>query len=202
MAADKEAICNMALAHLGVLETVTDMDEDRTKEAKACRIFYDQARKEVLGDSMWPFAHRIDSLTLDAEQPNDEWDYQYEYPSTALKLLRGFSGIRPVTDATEFPYRIISDGTQRYLLTDQADASFEYIEDVTDTERFTPDFDQLLALKLAAYIAPSVTGGDQFKLGQRALELYRIQLSIARANYANQERTTLPAESEFITTRG
>ena len=202
MAADKETICNMALAHLGILETVEDMDTDRTKEAKACRIFYDQARREVLSDSEWPFAVVTDDLVLDSEDYSDEWGYAYVFPSTALRIIRPFSGIRPDSTASQIPYRVFSDGTDKLILTGQADASFQYIEDVEDTTRFSPDFDQLLALKLAGYIAPAVTGGDQFKLGARALQMYAIQLSIARANVANQELPSLPAESELITTRG
>lgn len=191
----------MALGHLGVLKEFVSVNTDRTKEAQACRIFYGQTVNEVLGDFPWSFATRIDDLILDSTDPDTEWRFQYEYPVDALRILQPFSGIRPESGATQVPYRIITDGTDKFILTNLEDAPIEYVERVTDVARFPADFVQCLALKLAAYIAPTVTGGDQFKLGARALNLYAIQFSIATANSANQERASQPADSEFITVR-
>lgn len=58
MAASVEAICELALGHLGMSDTITDIAADQTAVARAFRRFYDQARDEVLTAFPWTFAKR------------------------------------------------------------------------------------------------------------------------------------------------
>ena len=58
-----------------------------------------------------------------------------------------------------------------------------------------------LSLRLAAYIAPRVTGGDPFKLGMRALELYAVEMSKAKKNASNEQKPGQEADNEFISGR-
>ena len=50
------------------------------------------------------------------------------------------------------------------------------------------DFVEALQFYLAWRIAPSVTGGDQFNLGEKARRNYAIALSTAAENAAAEER--------------
>jgi hypothetical protein len=199
---DKTEICNMALGHLAVGQELTDVDTDRTKEAKACRKFYDNARDTLLRSYPWPWATRIATLDLDTEEPNTEWLYQYALPSDYLRLGgRILSGVRPDTEATQIPYRIISDGSEMFLLTNQVDAQFEYTMAVEDERVFPPDFVGAFSLYLATLISPLVTGGDQFKLGERAANMFSWLSELARVNAAVEQKLTQSGPSSFETSR-
>lgn len=63
MAASVEAICELALGHLGMSDTITDVTTDQTAVARAFRRFYDQARDEVLTAFPWTFAKRYWKFT-------------------------------------------------------------------------------------------------------------------------------------------
>lgn len=58
MAASVEAICELALGHLGMSDSITNVDTDQTAVARAFRRFYAQARDEVLTAFPWVFAKR------------------------------------------------------------------------------------------------------------------------------------------------
>lgn len=58
MAASVEAICELALGHLGMADSITNIDTDQTAVARAFRRFYAQARDEVLTAFPWTFAKR------------------------------------------------------------------------------------------------------------------------------------------------
>lgn len=58
MAASVEAICELALGHLGMSDTITNVDTDQTAVARAFRRFYAQARDEVITAFPWVFAKR------------------------------------------------------------------------------------------------------------------------------------------------
>lgn len=201
MAETVEQITNMALGHLGISKEMVDFDTDTTKEAAACRLFYAQARDECLRDFPWAWATRVEELTQDQTTPNDEWTYSYDLPSDIIRISRIFSGFRPETAYARVPFRVVSDGSAAQLHTNQADAVLEYIEKVTDVEMFPPDFVQMLSLLLASYIAPRVAGGDDFKLGDKALQKYEWARNRAWANAANEQQSEEPADSSFITIR-
>jgi len=59
-----------------------------------------------------------------------------------------------------------------------------------------------VSLLLASYIAPRVTGGDPFKMGDRALRVYNFSYNKAKNNAFNEQQDEQPPESEFITARG
>lgn len=196
-------ICNLALSHLGVSTEIANLETERSKEAAACRRFYETVRDEVLRDFTWPFATVIADLALVQEQPNAEWAYAYRYPADALFFRRILTGGCRVEQAgARVPYRIGRDADGQLIFTDQATAVAEWTTLVDDTEQWPPDCVQAAGLLLASYIAPRVTGGDQFKLGLLALQKYQARIMAAKANAANEETPDQPPDSEFITARG
>ncbi len=197
-------ICNMALSHLGVSTEIQNLETEKSKEAQACRRFYEPTRDEVLRDFAWPFATVIESLALVASEPNTDWGYAYRYPADALTVRSLWSGYsRKETQTTRIPYRISRDATGKLIYTDQvaANAVVEYTMKETDTERYPPDFVDALSLLLAAKIGPRVAGGDQFSLADRAFKMYWMRISEARANALNEEGQDQAPESQFITAR-
>lgn len=201
MASSTTAIANLAISHLGIGKEIANLITERSAEAQACRRFYETARDITLRDFSWPFATKINALGLVEEDPNDEWGFSYRYPTDCLKLRRILSGIRNDTRQTRIPYRVTRDESGLLIYTDAEDAELEYTINESDVGRFPPDFVMALSFLLAGYVAPRLTGGDPFKLGNRALELYQFELSKARSSAANEEQPDDLPESEFIRTR-
>ncbi len=191
-------IANLALSHLGAGVTIADLDTEDSAEARACRAFYAQARQQTLRDFAWPWATKFADLGLLEEEPTDEWDYSYTYPSDCLRMRRILSGSRNDSRQTRVAYRVVYGTAGAEIYTDMEDAVVEYTQDITDTDRIPSDATMAISLRLAAYIAPRVTGGDPFKMGARAMQLYMAELAIARANAVQDEQAEEPPESEFI----
>lgn len=193
-------ICNMALGHLAVGKAIASITES-SAEARACNRFYEQVRDEVLRAFAWPFASITVALQVVATAPNTEWGYSYRLPVDCVTPRRIPSGYRNDTQATAVRFRIARDAAGRVLYTDLPNATLEYTVLVTNPAEFAPDFAQAVALKLAGFIAPLVTGGDPSKLGARALQLYQWQISEARTNAANEGLPDAEPESDSITAR-
>lgn len=203
---DKTTICNLALSHLASSAEVTDIETDRTKEAKACRRFYDVARDRVLRAFPWPFATRIEPLALVTDFTDDstaEWDYAYRYPIDALELRKIQNEYHQRNDirASRVPYRIAGDATGRLVYADLAKAIVEYTAKVEDPELFDPDFVMAFSLYLASLIAPRVTAGDQFQLGKYAYQRALSELENARVNALREEQADTEPDAEMILVR-
>ena len=196
-------ICNLALSHLGVSTEIQTLETERSQEAQAARRFYATTRDQVLRDFPWPFASATAALALVEEEPTSEWAYSYRMPAGCLKFRRILSGAgRVETPDTRVPYRILGDDAGALLFTDQADAEGEWTRRVENTEHWPPDAVLAFSLLLASFLAPRVTGGDQFKLGARALQVYAVLIARAQAQAIGEESADRPAESEFVTVRG
>lgn len=200
--ASEIAICNMALSHLGVAKEIANLETENSQEAAACRRFFAQARDNTLRDYPWPFATKIEALALVEEEPNDEWGYSYRVPSDFVRLRRILSGERNDTRQTRVSYRIVRDTAGLLIYTDQENAEIEYTIRETDPTRYPSDFVMALSLRLAAYIAPRLTGGDPFKLGERALQLHEYEIRKAQSSATIEEQADDNPDSEFIRERG
>lgn len=199
--ASKTEIANLACSHLGIGVEIADLDTESSAEAMACRRFYEQSRQQTLRDFPWPSATKTVSLGLVENNPTTEWECSYTYPSDCLFFRRVLSAYRQDTKQTEVPYRIIRGASSRVIYTDESNAVAEYTVDETDEGRFSPDLAMAISLRLAAYIAPRVTAGDPFKLGDRAMQMYRFELAQARQNAFNEEGHEENPDSEFISGR-
>lgn len=197
MASETE-ICNLALSHLGVGKEISDLETDRSEEASACRRFYDSTVEKALADFPWPFATRFATLALVEEDPTDEWAYSYRYPSDCLKIRRILSGARQDSLGSRVAYRIASDASGKLIFTDQDDAQVEYTVALTDSALFDSQFIEALSYYMAFQIAPRVTAGDPFKLGERAYQLYVAMLQRAQASSLREQQDDFPLEAESI----
>lgn len=189
-------IANLALAHCAA-PPIAHLDTDQSKEAKACRLYYEPVRDEVLRAFAWPFAGTFEALTLVATQPTTEWAFSYRYPSKALTLLR----IVPALPTVPSPYRIGRDATGRVIYCNDENAVAEYTYGVTDASEFTPDFVSALGYRLASEIAPLVTAGDQFNLGAKAYQLYQVALNGARLRALQEQQLAPEADGGYLGAR-
>ena len=201
MASSKVGIVNIALSHLSIGKTVAVLETEKTEEAVTARLFYVLALEATLREFPWPFATRIIALALVAEEPNDEWAFSYRYPTDCLEIRRILSGMRNDTRQSRTPYRILSDEQGSLVYTDYENAEIEYTVRDISPQFYPPDFVMAFSLYLAHLMAPRLTGGDQFKLGARALGLYDLEISRAVKNAFNEQQIEEPPESEFIRDR-
>lgn len=200
MASSKTEIWNMALGHLGISKEIAN-ETERSAEAAACRRFENQVEKKLFRDFLWPFATQIDSLALVEEDPNDEWAFAYRYPSNCDRARRILSGVRNDNRGTKVPYKIGHDDQGILIFTDKEDAQLEYTITVDDVTRWPADFVMAYSYLMAGLIAPRLSAGDPYKLGDKALKLYSYERANAEHNAANEEQEEEQPESTFITDR-
>jgi len=212
---NKTTMSNLALRHLGNSIAIANIDSDLTKEANACRAFIDQTIEAVLRSKRWPFASKTIALNLLEENPTEEWRYAYIYPADCLdfkRIVANFNANLVRTLGSEFiadislqqrePYSLgqTAAGIQ-VIMTNKVDAVGEYTVKSQNLTYYPADFQLTLSFLLAFYIAPSVAGGDPFKLGDRALGAYERHLAMASQNNMNEEQPGPLPESEFISIR-
>lgn len=196
MASETE-ISNLAISHCGSGKEISNLDTDQGEEASVCRRFYELARDQVLRDFAWPFATKFRVLSLVEEDPSDEWDYSYRYPTDCLKLRRILSGQRRDTNDTRSPYKILSDDSGLLIYSDVEDAEVEYTFRQDDPSFYPADFTMALSYKLAFYIAPRITSGDPFNMQQKFSQLYQMEIDRAAKNSVNEEQPDVEADSEL-----
>jgi hypothetical protein len=200
-ALSKVAICNLALSHLGIAKEINFFDTEKSQEAAACRRFYDLALEQTLKDFDWPFAGKIATLQLIEADPNTEWAYSYRYPVDCVQFRKILSGIRNDTRQSAEPYKISRDTTGTIILSDKATAEGEYTMLLDNPQEYPPDFAMALSLRLAVYVAPRITGGDPYNLAKKCMDLYLVEVEIAKANARNEEKQDELPESEFVSGR-
>jgi hypothetical protein len=191
---------NLALSHLAISKKIV-LETDRSAEANACGDFYNTVRDKVLSDSPWPFATKFALLGLVQNNPTTEWLYSYRYPSDCLTMRRIFSGIRNDNRQSRIPYKIGRDDQGLLIYTDMTQAEVEYTISTDDVTRYPEDFRMALSFLLAVYIAPRLTQGDPFKMGQRAFQMYQMEMGRAASAALDEQQDEEQPQSEFMRSR-
>lgn len=194
-------ICNMALGHLGSSLEIANYETENSQEARACRRYFEPARDTTLKKFPWPFATQFYTLGLVEEDPTTEWAFSYRYPSDTLQFRRLLSGTRNDTRQSRVPYRVVKDSAGLLIYTDCEDAVGEYTVRVSNASFYPVDFTLALSYLLASMIAPQITSGDQFKLGEKALKMWDFEINQARADAWNEQQDEEVPESEFVRAR-
>jgi hypothetical protein len=201
MASSATEIANLAISHLGIGKTIANLETEKSQEANACRRFYNTIRDSTLRDFPWPFAGKTAALALIEENPTTEWTYSYRYPTDCLKARRILSGNRNDTRQSEVVYKIFYSATGTVIYTDMKDAELEYTVLIDDPIRYPANFSLAFSLRLATYIAPQLTAGDPFKMGEQSFRRYQMELAMAQSSSLNEEQPDQEPESEFIRAR-
>lgn len=201
--ATRTEIANLALSHLGIGKEIANLDNEKSQEAVTMRRFYDQTRDAVLRDFPWSFATRFGALALVAAPPTEtsEWDYSYRYPTDCLMLRRIQTDVRIDTNQSRIVFKTGRDSQGQLIYTDEANAKVEYTFREEDPSRYPADFILAFSLRLAHYAAPRLTGGDPFKLGNRAIQLYLQEISMAQASSGNETVPDQVPDAEAIRAR-
>lgn len=163
-------ICNMALARLGIDQTIENID-DNNNRARACKLFFDEVRDQLLRDYDWNFSLVVLSAALVADTDIPGWQYAYRYPTDCLMLraISTASGLRLAnlpfgftctsrdalqTALGKIPFQIQADPsvTGRIVVSDLPEAYFWYTKQITDPNQYDPVFTSALAWRLAGEI--------------------------------------------------
>lgn len=167
-------IYNLALGHLGDEATVSAPDE-ASIQAEHCQRFYPMARDAILAGHAWSFAtKRVSLALLDTDETPDTWDYAYALPSVCLEAISVLApGAEDDADTQPFVIEALQDGTLA-VFTSVENATLRYVEQITDTTRFTPLFVLALARLLASMLAgPIIKGEAGMKVSQAHLTAYQ-----------------------------
>lgn len=178
-------ICNQALTSLGA-NTITALNED-TKEANLCNEKYAHERDSLLRAHPWNFAIERVALATLTEEPAFEYEIVYQLPTDCLRVL--------ATSVSSTEYKI----EQGKLLSNESSVNIKYIKQITDPTKFSEDFAEALAARLAWKLAYPITASRT--VAADAYQMYKDALNMARAADA-QEGTPEELEAdEWITAR-
>lgn len=202
MAQSKAEICNVALSHIGVGNTIQDFDQDDSEEAQACRDLYDKALRPTMRAADWPFTRKFAALVLVQLDPTTEWKFEYKYPQDAERIHRILTGSRNPSLQETAPYIIIKGATSASILTDCEDAVMEYFVIETDPSRFTSDFELAFSYKLASFIAPRLADGDSRQIKLDMERLFAIEVTVAKAAALNEQQREPEPPSDLESARG
>ena len=187
-------ICNMALSHIGSDARVSTISPpDGSVEAGHCATFYDLARTEMIEPGNWRFALKREAL---AEITNEStvWLFAYTLPSDCLRPLRILTPSLGVTVFTQDEVEVLQDdaNSARFtvegstIFSNEEDAVLLYVQDITDTTKFTPSFTSALSYLLSSYLAgPIVKGNEGVRVGDAMRQRAQALADLSATSSAN-----------------
>lgn len=191
-------ISNIAIGHLGISDEIGNLDTEKSEEARACRRYFNPAIETFQGDFQMSFATKRKVLALISEDPNDEYSFEYEYPSDCIFAVRIISGLITDNRQSQVPYKIVRGISGKVIHSNWQEAELEYSIIENDTGRFPGDVVMAFSYKLAELVAPRLTGGDPFAQGDKAKRNYEEAKTIAWSNNMNEQQEEEEPESEFV----
>lgn len=135
MATSSLEICNSAAIKLGV-EKVSSLAEN-SRTAILLSEQYDKKRKQLLQSHYWNFAVTRGELTSTGNEPEYEFSYEYELPSGYLRMV-----------STEYADQFYQREGE-VIVSNYSPFKCKWVQDISDTTKFTPTFDEALALLIA-----------------------------------------------------
>lgn len=190
-------ICNMALGHIGHTKFLADLAE-RSNEANVVNNFYSQAVEMTLESYPWPEATKYGTLGLVEEDPNDDWDYLYQYPSDCL-YARRIVTMNGKVEPNPPPFITGYSESGRVIYTDEEDAVLEYTLRLEDPSLFRPTLGEAISWYLAFLIGPGLAK-DQ-KLTQGCFQVWQAMTSRAQQRAGNEQQHSQEIDSEAIRSR-
>jgi len=166
--ASSVSISNQALSFLGA-DPIISLDDDST-EAKLINANYDSLRLALLEAVNWTFATKWKKLAKLATPPEGQYENAFPLPSTLLRVI--FVGV-------DFRHQIRQwRREEQNIVTDDAECTIQYVDDVTDPNKFSALFVQAFAQRLAADLAIALTNSRS--LQETHFQLYERKMTEAR----------------------
>lgn len=154
-------ICNYALNRIGHNAIITDLTESSTA-ATQCNLVYDKDRVSLLTAHDWGFV-RKDVALVQAGTPPTYWDYSYQYPGDALKVVKLYDQTwKRNSDTRRIDYEIalttVSGVDTNVVYTDLQAARMTYTTDSENPQVWPQYFVDALYMRIAASICLGMTG--------------------------------------------
>lgn len=187
-------IANMALSNIGDSATVSNLTPpEGSAQATHCARFYPMARDSLLELHDWAFATRRATLALLSDAPAFGYAYAYQAPNDMLKAR---FVVDPALPGAPVDFVVEDDGTNKTILTDQANAAMLYTMRVTDTGKFPPLVEMAMSWLLSAYLAGPIIKGDAGKqVAKDCMGTFAYWLGKATESDSSQRRTTSAVNS-------
>lgn len=195
MALDEVAIANQAFGHLGSKSTIESFDE-LSEEADQAKLWYAQARDQVLEAYDWTFARKETVLSLHGDAPTSRWGFRYSLPSDCLRPRYIPNPLGRKAPVIPYELAMSLDGSTKTLMTDLEEASLVYTFPQTNAALYSVSFVSALSRLLASLCAFSLTG--KLDVERTQLQLYNSIILAAGAANANSEGQDQPREAEWI----
>lgn len=191
-------ICNMALGYIA--KTRIFSLEDRSEEARMCKLYYDHARKMLLRNYTWGFARRVSRLSP-LNKAVAGYEYVYAYPSECLAVRKIYNEQgASVKEYEKEKYDIfVMDNGVVAIACNVEDAFIEYTHDTVDADTFSVDFVEALSRFVAYNIAQSLTGSAS--MAQEQYQLFRETLVNAKLASANEREQKPHFPDDYISVR-
>ncbi len=192
----KVDIFNKALSEVGADSLVSEENE-QSREASLCRLWYDNARDSVLRAAPWPAATKYARLAMLSERDMDEdWQSSNPDPQFRYKFAAPADLLRPyhLHDFSRFSF------TANQISCNEKDPILYYISRQVDISEWSVDLENAVIFRLASHIAKPYTGSNELAqlAMQKALMLTEDAITVA-ANQQHFQYETLP---DFIRERG
>lgn len=198
------AICNLALSHLGVRDSIAALDEGST-EARICNANLSDVRDTLLGDFNWNFARRVETLALRAETAPTGWTYAYSVPNKCIRFRGIWLGPAPLNvPPPRWELASIADvngNDVSAILTNTASAEGLYTRQIENPELFSRGFTLALAWRLAEAVALPLTNKES--IYERTAKLALVKVNEGAVMDANEGVTvTYDRDPDWIRARG
>jgi hypothetical protein len=178
---NKTRVFNLALNALALTKRLQSADSDESTEAMNLRDLWDVAVESFLQEVNISELNEIETLTLVATDPNDQWDYAYAYPNGAALVRRIMSDFKVDNNETRIDYIKSIHNGEAVIFTDRVDAKAEIAKDTNLFIALSANAALALAYKLAFLASGLIqTSQDPAKLEQRLLAGYDRFKSLAQ----------------------
>jgi len=173
----KVSICNQALSLVGA-ETITSLDDDQ-KEAKLCKLNYDNIRDTVLEAHDWTFAIKWYDLPALADPPLSEFANAYEIPSEVLRIM--FVGQNYNSQAN---WQVEAGN----IVTNDASCRCQTIISIDDPSKYSPLFIQAFVARMAMELAIPITNSRSLMESNAQLYRAKVQDAVTKDNQQGKTR--------------
>ena len=191
-------ICNMALGYIAKTRILSL--EDKSEEARMCKLYYDHQRRLLLRNYTWGFARRV-SVLSPLKKTVHGYDYVYAYPSECLAVRKIYNEQgASVKEYEKEKYDIfVMDNGVVAIACNVEDALIEYTYDVVDADTFSVDFVEALSRLIAYNIAQPLTGSSN--MAQEQYQVFQAMIANAKLANANEREQKPHFPDDYISVR-
>lgn len=154
--ASKTDICNIALGNIGCVP-ITSLN-DGSDSARLLQLNWERCLESVLREFPWKFATVTRKLALAVDE-HVGYRYAYAYPYRCLRVCGVWDA--EMEHRADYDVRLADSNEYKIIVTDQQDATVQYIALADDTTLYPPSFVEALALRLSYAINNAKTGNAQ-----------------------------------------